>query len=230
MTVTAITTHIEDALNRLLTQYKKKPLIAQTITALIEQIQDLEDSNQEFYDKRALETATGIQLDLLGTIVGQGRGTLDDDDYRILIKVKIGQNTSQGGPVKVIDIFQLLTQAATVYYQNLGGGGVELEADAVLPQDSTGIYASMEQVVAAGVRIDAIICYDAVEPFAFAGSNTLVPAFGFGDSTNAATGGKLAEFKKNLVPFAFDGDDINSEGFGTINDPLAGGTLIGIGG
>lgn len=47
-------------------------------------------------DSIDLATATGKTLDLLGETVGQLRGKLDDDQFRVLIQTRIGRNTCQG--------------------------------------------------------------------------------------------------------------------------------------
>lgn len=51
-----------------------------------------------------LETATGKTLDLLGDTVGQLRGKLDDDQFRLMIQNKIGRNLCQGDYNSVVEL------------------------------------------------------------------------------------------------------------------------------
>ncbi len=72
-------------------------------------------------DSIDLETATGKTLDLLGNTVGQLRGKLDDDQFRVLIQNRIGRNVCQGDYNSVI---KLITQM------------LELKAGEVVLRDS----------------------------------------------------------------------------------------------
>ncbi len=229
-TIDQITDHVERALQRTLTQYKEQPRQDGFIEALIDEIQEIEDAQIGLIAGRALDTALGAQLDGLGDIVGQERGSFDDAFYRILIFVKIGQNTSQGGAEKVINIFKLLTEADVVHYINLNSASIMLGTDVDIPLDQVDfIYRNMELVAAAGVRIDHIVCFDPDEPFAFSGPNTAIPGAGFSDITGT-TGGKFAILHRRGAPFSFDGNSVDGGGFGSLIDPITGGKFVGIGG
>jgi len=228
--IATITNHVERALNRVLTQYREKERQNAFIQAFAEEMQNIEDVLIGLIDGRALDTAVGEQLDGLGEIVGQDRGVFGDDFYRILIFVKIGQNTSQGGPEKIINIFKLLTEADLVHYINLNTGSIMLGTDVDISEDNIDfIYRNMELVAAGGVRIDHIVCFDPDEPFAFSGPNTTSPGEGFSDITGS-TGGKFAVLKRRGIAFSFDGNDVDGGGFGSLKDPIVGGKFVGIGG
>jgi hypothetical protein len=76
------------------------------------------------------------------------------------------------------------------------------------------------------VRIDYLISYVADDAFAFAGDNANAPAKGFSSVAETTAGGQLAYIHRNLVPFAFDGQAVDRLGFGTVKDPLVGGTFV----
>jgi len=222
--------HIIVALKRSTSPFKGKPYHEAFISAVVKQIQEIEDAIHAMIDARALANAVGQQLDNIGTIVDQAREGFDDDFYRILLYVKIGQNNSQGGSEKLISIYQLLTGATLVHYKDLGGGSVSLGADVPLePGLINFVYDNMEKVAAGGVRVDSLTCFDAVKPFRFSGPNTDAPSAGFSDITGN-TGGKLATYHRRKVPFAFAGNNNDTGGFGSVIDPRVGGVLAGIGG
>jgi len=222
--------HTVRALNRSTSPFRGKPRHEAFISAVVKQIQELEDALHDMIDARALANAVGKQLDNIGTLVDQARQGYDDDFYRILLYVKIGQNTSQGGGEKLISIYKLLTGASVVHYQDLGGGSVSLGSDVPLePGLINFVYDNMEKVAAGGVRVDALTCFDPVKPFRFSGPNTDVPSAGFSDITGN-TGGKLAIFHRRKVPFSFAGNNNDTGGFGSVLDPRVGGVLAGIGG
>ena len=105
-----IENHIEQARDRLITQFRGKKNIDAIVQALGKQTQDLEDALFPFYDARLnINTAVGEQLDRLGQIVGQERLGYDDTFYRVLISARIGINTSQGTVPDLIDIASIAT-------------------------------------------------------------------------------------------------------------------------
>lgn len=230
--VTQILTHIADAISRLIQQYKEKDRIEGIIEALTEQVQELEDRTFELFTLRALDVATGEQLDRFGEIVVQDREGFDDDFYRILLKVKIGINNSSGDPSTAINTIRLLTEATLVHYQNLGdasvGFSVNTEIDSALVDF---IFENMQNVVMAGVRIDFISCFDPDESFSFDGTGPI--GLGFSSTAAPLTGGMFAFLHRRSTPkFAFDTEagtaDPTASGFGTIADPLAGGIMVGL--
>lgn len=228
--ISKIVDHSARALKRSTSPYKGKARHEAFISALVKQVQDLEDAIHGMIDARALSNAQGKQLDNIGLIVGQNREGFGDEFYRILLYVKIGQNTSQGGGEKLISIYKLLTGASLVHYQDLGGGSIALGSDVPLANDLINfVYASMEKVAAGGVRVDALTCFDPTIPFAFSGPNADAPGAGFSDITGT-TGGKLAMIHRRKVPFSFVGNNKDTGGFGSVIDPSVGGVLIGIGG
>lgn len=228
MSIDHILDHVQQALAKALTQYKEKPKAENFITAFSEQIQGIEDALFGMVITREVATAVGVQLNNIGTIVGEDRGDLDDDHYRILIYVKIGQNTSQGNMAKIINVFKLLTQADSVFCFSLNNAEIQLNSSApIADKDINFIFRNMKAVIAGGVRIDHIVCYDPVAAFAFAGTNPVVTSLGFSD-ISGTTGGHLASLKKEKIPFSFSGNNKSTKGFGSLIDPLAGGVLVGI--
>lgn len=228
-----ILTHTDIALGKLLEQYKGKPKLSGMIESLASQVQDMEDTLFSLIAGRAISSAIGTQLDLIGTIVNLARSSgQSDEDYRTLLYVKVGQNTSQGTPEKIISVYRLLTGADIVFYQNLTRASILLAIDKNIdpnnsPSEVRFIYDNMQKVVAGGVRIDYLICFSPDnDSFAFAGNNPNAPALGFGNTIDPNDGGKLARVHRLIIPFAFDGLSVNYKGFGSIRDPLAGGTLV----
>ena len=86
--------------NLLILQYHDKPKAKATIEAVVSLIPD--DLIQEVTNGFDIETAVGKQLDILGEYIGVDRyytedgeiKVLDDEDYRIILKLKAISNTS----------------------------------------------------------------------------------------------------------------------------------------
>ena len=229
MIPTIIPDHEDQAVERLIEQYKNKPLIIGFIRAMAGQFQEMEQVNIDMFLNRFVDNAVGQQLDEFGTIVGLERQGFDDDFYKILLKFKIGQNVSSGEPERIISTMTLIAQAGIVHYQNLGNGNIGLGVDVELdPALVDFIFDNMQRVVMAGVRINFISTFcPGDEPFAFDGIGP--QGSGFSSLAAPLTGGKFAFLNlPTAKKFAF-GPDTNSDlGFGTLADPLAGGVFIGL--
>jgi hypothetical protein len=109
-----IATHADDAVGRLLMQYRGSPRTEGLIAAFAAEVQELEDAFMQLQALRGLSTAAGAQLDVLGSIVGQPRGPLDDAAYRLYIAARILLNNSSGTIPELARIFETLNPGATV--------------------------------------------------------------------------------------------------------------------
>jgi len=190
-----ILTHEDDAVARLAGQYKGKPRIEALVRSIARQIQDLENAAFSVLVNDTLELAEGDALDLIGSLVEQPRQGFADDFYRILIKVKIAENFSEGQPRAIIQAFRLIMVANVVHYQNLGLGCVGLFGDGTFPPVNAGfVYDQLERILADGVSITYISTpapgVDAADTFCFAGGPIGVGK-GFSDIAETV-GGKWA--------------------------------------
>ena len=227
---TKINDHIQQALDRLLEQYRNKPRIEGLISCFTEQIQDLEDVIFALPEDLTIETAIGVQLDLIGTIVQQDRLGFSDTIYRALLRAKIGENISTSTPENVINVTALLTGANLVHFQEYypAGYGVSVSTD-IDPTLIDFFRQRIDRVDPASVRLEALICFDEAEGFAFDGGPST--ALGFGDINDANEGGQLAKLHVPTAPafsFAPKAGAIagTDEGFGSLSDVLFGGIMI----
>lgn len=225
MALNLITTHDDDAVDRLIEQYKRKPNIENLIRAFVAEIQSEENALFPLATRLDVNAISGNLLDLFGTIVVQSRLGLNDAFYRLLLLAKIGVNVSNGEPERVISTFQIITNANLVQYTNLLNGEISLSTDGTIEDDFINfVFRNMQRTVAGGVRIDFITLFAPGDAFAFAGDDPT--GKGFGDETDLAAGGKFASALTFNKPFAFDGTSEDAGGFGTFEDPLVGGVFV----
>lgn len=104
-----IESHVSDALNRLISQYREKPNFRKIITKLTERHQALENCFFQMSERLDIQNSEGVQLDNFGGLVGQAREGNDDDIYKVLLRTKIGINISKSIPENLIDIVKQLT-------------------------------------------------------------------------------------------------------------------------
>lgn len=111
--------HPDVAWQRLLFQFRDKPRISSLVEALGAGAQLLEDVTWELIADRELGAASGASLDQWGTLVGEARGSLDDDEYRQFIKARILANKSRGTINDLIRVFRLVTAPSTVRHEDV---------------------------------------------------------------------------------------------------------------
>lgn len=109
MTITFKDTHTEEALSKLLAQFKEKDKLMAVLSAFTDQIQAVENVLQELLDERNIDVAVGDVLDLFGKVVGQPREGRTDDDFRLWIKARILINKSSGLTEEMYTVLKLIT-------------------------------------------------------------------------------------------------------------------------
>lgn len=108
--------HEGSGLDLLISQFKGKPVVEGFLSVFLRRVQDLEDVLWDVIDMRALETASGAQLESLGALVGESRLGRSDSDYRLAIRLRVRVNRSKGRTVDVIDVATLAADGAEVTY------------------------------------------------------------------------------------------------------------------
>lgn len=191
MSVEQILNHEEEALARLLEQYRGKEGIEGLLSALVAPLQDLETAFIDLRDKRGLnDNVGGAVLDMLGTIVGAERSTGEtDEEYLTAIKIKIGQNHSTATPEDIIALFGVLVPDVSCWLVEQYPATVGIFTDGE-PADSETVKAAIDAALGAGVRLDYLVSYDGENTFAFDGGDGIG---GFGDLDFPGEGGLFAE-------------------------------------
>ena len=101
--------HRELGLGRLLAQYRgDQPRLQGALGAFLDGLQSIEDVAFEVLVGRWPLTAVGVQLDNLGGIVGQLRGDLTDDEYRVFILGRIFVNKATGTIPDFVELLPIL--------------------------------------------------------------------------------------------------------------------------
>lgn len=107
--ITKKTTHVPEALARLVQQFKGQVKLEALIASFVFQVQELEDAFFTILTDTVLDASVGEQLDGWGRIVDQARNDLVDDDYRLYIKAKLLIVRSNGSIEEMLTIVNLLT-------------------------------------------------------------------------------------------------------------------------
>jgi hypothetical protein len=174
--MTVITNHFERALALLAGQFQESDpegeltKFQRLIKAFVASFQDADNVDMDLLFDRAIDTAVGEQLDGLGEILGAER--LDgesDDDYRERLKFQIYINNSNGTPEEVIAVLKFLTNANTIWYNELNYAAYQMTTDGTtFPDPPEQLVEAIQSVSPAGVQYVPITATYGVEaPFRF---------------------------------------------------------------
>lgn len=191
-------THCAEGLSLLISQWRDKPRLAALLCAWLERLQAAEDTTISMLsDLRGVEDAEGVQLDLIGRVVLEGRRDKTDDRYRDALRVRILVNRSNGRPEDLIEILVKLDRYAEtsdrVVLRECPPASAVLEGRRETLNDPREIVRFLVAAKPAGVRIDYVYS-EAPDAGTFETADATVEASasqGWG-STTETIGGDLA--------------------------------------
>ncbi len=164
------TAHVEEGISHLTEYFKHGPRNQAILTGLLAQVQEVEDVVWETSQAFLLDTAEGDQLDLLGTLVGEGRQDRTDSEYRAAIRVRILVNKSEGLPEQLLEILEGINSGATHAMRELYPAALTIESSSLSPLTLQSTYRLLRAAKPAGVRVDLISGGDATSIGAADGS------------------------------------------------------------
>jgi hypothetical protein len=196
----------------LITQYQDRAKLRGFILSDLDDGNELENELFVLRDKFWLDTAEGVQLDVIGRIHDWRRMGATDSVYRSLIKIKIALNQGSGEPETIINTFILLFNAGTVQISQVGNATLQIFVD--VPITSTQKQ-FIERIIPAGVGL--FIVYNEGVPFGFENDPD---ALGFGkiiDAELELSDGSILELGDGSILTLFvnesDFEDVNAGSF-----------------
>lgn len=184
------TTHVDDALARLLECFKNKANFEGVASVVLRRMQAIEDVVWDLYTGVWLDNAVGVQLDNLGGVVGEARKNRQDEQYRLYIRARIRINRSNGRVSDILAVTRLiLGPAPLVTYTPQPPAAYQLEIVGATPA-VVDVAALLNEVRPAGVGMGLVYSDDAAIAFTYGSVfSPADPLLGYGDSSNPATGG-----------------------------------------
>lgn len=157
-----IATHIEDGLDKLLEQYKQKPRIEAWHVAYLRQFQKIEDAILDVIIGRLIDYAEGVQLDVIGRIVGEFRQDRIDALYRLFIRARIRINRSLGRLLDLTEVFAIVSSVPALI-DEYSPQAVLLECLAETENDPVLIFDMLRDTKAGGVWFGMVVPTSRVE-------------------------------------------------------------------
>lgn len=179
--------HIEIARERMISQFKDKPNLDALLDIFMTEVQELETTYIDLLLMRGLDTAVGVQLDILGQHVGVIRLGLSDTDYRARLKLQIDINNSDGTESTIASIMLRATDASNVAVLDSGNAFVQVWTDG--PVFNSDVQSMLDQITGAAIGKDLRVSPASI-PFVFEGD---LQGLGLGSIHSPSNGGSLVE-------------------------------------
>lgn len=192
--VARVTDHVEQGLERLLVQYKNKPRLRAWLSAYLKQVQDLEDAIFEMRVKRFIDSAEGVQLDIIGRVVGEGRNSRDDALFRLFLRARIRINRSLGTNKDIFDVMGIISSSPFTFLE-YPPATLAIELSEIPDFDPVLLLGLVREAKAGGVGISFVVpTTDPDHEFLWMSvGDTSDPAHGFGDSEAPDDDGLLSD-------------------------------------
>lgn len=155
MPVARVKDHVDQGLDRLLTQYKGKPRLAAWLTSYLRQVQRLDDAAYDVIWKRLIEYASDGQLDTIGAIVGEPRKSRLDDPYRVFIRARIRANRSRGKLADILAVFTAIEDVGAIAVET--GTAIFIEALQTPATDLEDLFAILRDTKGGGVGLSVVV-------------------------------------------------------------------------
>jgi hypothetical protein len=154
------------AATRLTNQFQEKPLLTALNAAMVLPLNSSESLANDVRDKRWIKTAIGLQLDKIGSVVGESRLGRSDDEYRVGILFRIFVNTSNATPRDMMQGLSLLTSPDDMQYiEQYPATAMVLTNGASIPR---GIHNVMQGLAPAAISdVQVLVTFANAPPFRF---------------------------------------------------------------
>ena len=153
-------------LSLLIEEYKDKEKFIGVLKAAADQSDDLEAAAFEVRDEFWLDTAEGVQLNVIGDIQKESRQGRNDTDYRAAIKVRITVNNGSGESETFYTALTQIYGATYARLQNIRSATLDIYVDIEISADD---FQALERIAAAGVQLLVHWWDNTITPFMFDG-------------------------------------------------------------
>lgn len=190
--------HPQAAKDLLISRFRKLPRFTALLGAILAGVQELEDVIWQVLVGRWIDTAEGVQLDLLGTILNYPRKGWPDETYRKLLRgaaVALSSDGTWPSMFAVMEAVEVTLAVITVDEPDMAEMRLVVN-EPMATGIALGIYNLLRKAHPVGVRILMEYFVDAdSEIFTFSDTLSTIQTsatLGYGWSGDATTGGHYA--------------------------------------
>ena len=183
-----VTDVAEQVLRRLIMFFRTKERASAYVRAQATPIQTLETLLYSVYERGLdIDANTGVMLDAIGSIVGEGRLGRTDAEYRPALRARIAINQSNGLRTELYNIMELLVPAGDYALRRYWPASLVAEFADLEGADIADVARMLREAVAGGVRLDVGVGGGAI------GSSTGVTGGIIGESDGSPVGFLIGE-------------------------------------
>jgi len=200
---------VERAATYFRSHYKSKANMQALLASYTNRLQEVEDLLWSMLIGMLLDNAVGVNLDIIGKLVGQTRISSDDELYRRAIKARVRINISQGQPEDLYYVIRVMVPGSTFTYLDVYPAQIIIEIDDSMSTNDPNLLAIFLWATrAAGVGLRLWYNVSGDNTFAFSGGDdwdTIVEDDdqGWGYDAAPSIGGYWATSTNPQPPYIF---------------------------
>lgn len=163
MTAARSTDHVARARGKILSQFRRSPILRAIVSIRARRWQEIEDAAWEVADAQTIEGAIGVGLDQIGTLVGRGRNDALDALYRIALRAQIRINRAHGKIRDTLDVLVLSTGGTAELSEPGPAAYVVSHVEALAAGEAEALAVNLRQVRPLGVKARLSTTRDATQ-------------------------------------------------------------------
>ena len=169
-----ITDHVSRGVKTLAAQLQENLPLVDFFTALMNEVQLVQNAIYDLYESVDLLSATGDRLDKFGEVLEFFRKTLTDDaQYRVWLQARIKQLKSDGSVNAILTVINTISQSNVLFF-DLYPAKVGFIYFGVLPENERVLLTDfVRDMLPAGVGLNWVIEGGSGDYFGFDGGNTI---------------------------------------------------------
>lgn len=130
---------VERAVSYFRSHYKSKQKLRALLASYTNRSQEIENLLWDMLLGLLIDNAVGVNLEILGKLVGQERISTDDELYRRAIKARVRINISQGQPEDLYYIIRVMVPGSSFTYLDVYPAMIIIEIDDSMVANDPGL-------------------------------------------------------------------------------------------
>jgi hypothetical protein len=157
--------HESEGSDKILSQYKNSPIFDVTLDTFTAKINELEDQFTKFKTELTLDTALGVNLDLIGDILNSPIRPIDDEDYRKVLNALVVAYNSDGRASDILSLMNGIMSFDDINIIDYGIASFGVQVfNPVLPLDVDFIVGAVDIAKSAGVLFEGLVVVPDTSP------------------------------------------------------------------
>lgn len=146
-----VESYFDESVDLFIDAYKDLPRLQAVLSSWLTQADKLEDAAIGVRIGRTIDNGEGVQLDILGKLIGQER-VGDDDTYRVFLRTRVRANRSRGQSADLIAVIALGLPGATFAMNDMYPASVIADVFSVVTAFADVVASILQDAAGAGIQ------------------------------------------------------------------------------